>query len=146
MAGFEMQEWIDVTPETVFQTLHKPELAPAIVESVIRNEQITEGAVGVGTRFRETRIVNGQEGSSELEVIVFEPNTRYAVSNETEGITSAYHYHLTPEKGGTRIKLVAEVSAGGLKKMVVPVVVGVLKKEDANHLAHLKAHLEGAKV
>ena len=146
MAGFEMQEWIEADPEVVFQALHDTDLAPQIVESVVRSEQLTEGEVGVGTRFAETRMVNGEEATSELEVTVFEPNTRYSVSNVTEGITSVYNYHLTPENGGTRIKLVAEVSAGGLKKVIVPAVVGMLKKQDGDHLEHFKAHLEGAKV
>lgn len=147
MAGFEMQEWIDRKPEAVFEALYDPALATEVMESVIASEQIGEGAVGVGTCFRETRVVNGQEGTSELEVVAYEPNHRYSVTNETEGIRTTYHFYLTPERDGTRIKLEAEVSAENLlRKMMVPVVVGILKKEDSDHLARLKDYLEGAQA
>jgi len=44
---------------------------------------------------------------------------------------------------GTRIDLTCTVSARGLKKAIVPVVVNILKKEDGDHLQQLKSAMEG---
>ena len=44
---------------------------------------------------------------------------------------------------GTRVELVCEVKAGGLKKLMLPLVVSILKKEDGDHLQRLKKALEG---
>jgi hypothetical protein len=35
--------------------------APRVVPSVVRVEKLTDGPVGAGTRYRETRLMNGKE-------------------------------------------------------------------------------------
>jgi carbon monoxide dehydrogenase subunit G len=142
MAGFETSEWIAQPPEQVFGFLHDPDRAGQVVPSVIKLEKVTDGPVGVGTRFRETRLVRGDEHETELEVVQYEPPRAYGVRNVTNGIETVYTYRLAPEGGGTQITLQAEVKAGGLKAMMVPVVVSVLKREDGDHLQRLKTAVE----
>ena len=142
MAGFNMKETITRTPQEVFAFITNPENASKVMESVTESVVLTEGPLGVGTRFRETRMMNGKEAVAELEVVGFEPGQRYAVRNVTEGITSTYTYTFSPADGGTAIDLECEVTAGGLKKLMVPVVASILKKEDGDHLQQLKAAME----
>jgi hypothetical protein len=143
MSGFEMNEWIARTPKEVFDFITASENAPKVTSSIVSMVKLTEGIVGVGTRYRETRLMNGKEHSTELEVAAYEPDQRYAMKNLTEGIETIYHYSFKPEKEGTRIELVCEVKATGLKKLMVPMVASILKKEDGDHLQRLKQAMEG---
>jgi carbon monoxide dehydrogenase subunit G len=142
MARFEQLEWIARTPDDVFRFITDSGNAPRLMASVKRMEKLSDGPVSVGTRYRETRVMNGKEAQAELEVVTYEPPHLYSMRNVTEGFETTYHYTFKPEGEGTRVHLAGEVKAGGLKKMMIPVVVAALKKEDGDHLARLKAAVE----
>ena len=142
MAGFTATEWVAASPEAVFTVMHDVNHFPEVLASVVRAEKITPGPVGLGTRFLETRRINGREASAEIEVTAFEPSRRYSATSSQEGITATYHYTLTPEKNGTRVNLQAEVTAKGWKKLMLPLVVSFMKKEDSRHLQKLKTVVE----
>lgn len=142
MAGFERSEWIARPPQVVFDFITASDNAPKVVPSVKSMIKLTEGPVRVGTRYRETRLMNGKEESAELEVAAYNPHETYAVKNETAGVKTMYRYTFRPEAGGTRVDLVCEVRAGGIKKLLLPLVVSVLKREDGDHLQRLKKALE----
>lgn len=138
MSGFTLTEWINHAPETVFHFSLDPANAPKVVAGVTKLEQLTPGKVGVGTRFRETRVVNGKEAAAEMMLTVYNPPHNYAMSAEVKGITVTYNYQFVPENGGTRITLVCNVAASGLRKLFTPIVAAVMKKEDGTHLQNLK--------
>ena len=142
MAGFEMSERIARSPKEVFDFITASDNAPRVVPSVKSMVKLTEGPAGVGTRYRETRLMNGKEAQAELEVVEYEPGQKYAVRNLTEGIETIYRYTFHPEAGGTRVDLVCEVKASGFKKLMLPMVASILKKEDGDHLQRLKQALE----
>jgi len=142
MAGFEMTEWIVSPPERVFAFLSDADNAPRIAPSIKSMVKLTEGPVKVGTRYRETRLMHGKEEQAELEVKEYVPPSLYAMQNVTEGVEIVYRYSLRPEKDGTRIDLVCTLKAGGMKKLMLPLIAGVLKKEDGEHLQRLKKVLE----
>lgn len=141
MAGFEMSERIARSPRDVSDFIATPDNAPRIMPTVKSMVKLTEGPVGVGTRYRETRLMNGKEERAELEVVEYVPGERYAMRNLTAGIETVYRYTFHPEAGGTRVDLVCEVRAHGFKKLLLPLVVSMLKKEDGDHLQRLKAAL-----
>lgn len=142
MAGFTATEWIAAPPETIFAVVGDVNYFPEVLPSVQHAEQVTDGPLGLGTRFRETRMINGREATAEIEVTTYEPPRRYAATSTQGGITATYHYLFTPENNGTRVDLQAEVNANGLRKLMLPLVVGFMKKEDGNHLTHLKQVVE----
>jgi hypothetical protein len=142
MAGFNLSEWISRSPKDVFDFITTSDNAPRVVSSVQNMVKLTEGPVRVGTRYRETRLMNGKEHQAELEVTAYEPDQKYAVKNVTEGIETIYRYTFRPESNGTRVDLVCEVRAGGVKKLMLPMVVSILKREDGDHLQRLKKALE----
>ena len=142
MSGFRMSEWIAYPPKEVFDFITDSNNAPKVVASVQSMVKLTEGPVRVGTRFRETRVMNGKEHQAELEVVSFGQNLAYAMKNVKEGIETIYRYNFQPESNGTRVDLVCEVKAGGFKKLMLPLVVSILKKEDGDHLQRLKKAIE----
>jgi len=105
-------------------------------------EKLTDGPIGVGTRYQETRLMDGKEQTAELEIVAFDNGSRYSVRDETQGIETIYEYDFRPENDGTRIHLTCHINARGLKKAVVPVVVNILKREDGDHLQRLRSALE----
>ncbi len=142
MTGFNMSEWVARPPKEVFDFISASENAPKIVSSVTSMVKLTEGPSRVGTRYRETRLMNGKEQQAELEIVEFEPTQKYAMQNLTEGIETIYRYNFQPERDGTRIDLVCEVKAKGIKKLMLPLVASILKKEDGDHLQRVKKVLE----
>src|SRR5689334_2124639 len=142
MAGFNMSEWVARPPKEVFDFITTPENAPKIVSSVTSMVKLTDGPVRVGTRYRETRLMNGKEQQAELEIVEFESARKYAMQNVTEGIEVVYRYNLQPERDGTRIDLLCELKATGIKKLMLPLVASILKKEDGDHLQRVKKVLE----
>ncbi len=142
MNGFELNEYIARSPKEVFEVLSNPTRATEFLDNIKESKQLTDGPIAVGTKFRETRVVNGKEAAADLLVSVYEPNTNIGISTEAEGIEVTYHYHLSPEGDGTRLTWTCELEASGLRKMMLPVVAAIMKKEDGNHLQQLKSYLE----
>lgn len=142
MSGFTMNEWIARSPKEVFDFITASENAPKVVQSVKSMVKLTEGPARVGTKYRETRVMNGKDHETELEVVAFEPNQMYAMKNITDGIETIYQYNFQPEKNGTNIDLVCTLKASGLKKLMLPLVASILKKEDGDHLQRLKKAME----
>ena len=138
MAGFKLSEFLDHSPTSVFAFMTDPANAPKISPSVKEQIKLTYGPLGIGTRLRETRLMEGKEAQAELEVFAYKPPESFGVVNEQEGFTITYQYTLTPEKGGTQIDLECTVKGSGVKKLMEGMVAGILKKEDGEHLRHLK--------
>jgi hypothetical protein len=142
MSGFNMTEWIARPPKEVFEFIVDSENASQVSPNIKSMVKLTEGTVGVGTRYRETRLMNGKEAQAELEIVDFETGQRYAMKNVTDGIETIYRYTFLSEKNGTRVDLVCELSASGVKKLMLPVVASILKMEDGEHLQRLKQVME----
>lgn len=142
MSGFELKEWINAAPNTVFEGLINPQIVSQVNPGIKEMEKLTDGPVQTGTRFRETRIIDGKEAQTELTVVSCDSPTTYAVSAEQSGITVLYTYTLNPENDGTNIQLKCDISSGGVKKLMLPLVASIMKREDGNHLAQLKTVIE----
>lgn len=142
MKGFEFSEHIARPPQEVFEVISNPTEATAFLDNIKESKKLTEGPITVGTTFRETRVVSGKEASADLLVSAYEPDTHVSISTETEGIKVTYHYRLSPEDAGTRLRWLCELESSGLRKMMLPMVAAIMKKEDGDHLQKLKAYLE----
>lgn len=142
MSGFQFSEHIARPPREVFAVISDPTRATEFLDNITASEKLTDGTIAVGTVFRETRMVSGKEASADLLVAAYEPDTHVSISSEAEGITVTYHYRLAAEGGGTRLDWSCELQAGGLRKMMLPVVATIMKREDGDHLQKLKTYLE----
>lgn len=143
MNGFQFSEHIARSPEEVFAVIADPTEATMFLDNITESVKVTDGPIGVGTVIRETRVVGGKTASADLVVDAYEPHTHVAISSAAEGITVLYHYRLSPEGDGTRLEWTCELEAGGLRKMMLPMVAAIMKKkEDGAHLQSLKRYLE----
>jgi uncharacterized protein YndB with AHSA1/START domain len=69
---------------------------------LIENEQLTEGTLRVGTRFREVRRTGPRQSEIQAEITDFESNKRFATKTITKPQVTV-SYSLEGENGGTRL-------------------------------------------
>ena len=142
MGSFRSDVLIAAPSERVFAALTDLANAPKLLSGIGEVQLLTPGPLGKGSRFRETRTVQGSKATVEVEISEFEPNKRYAARNEMNGVEIVYCYDVQARDSGTRVELECQVMARGLKKLMVPIIVGVLEKEDRGHLESLKKLVE----
>ena len=142
MAGFDRSEWIDRPPEAVWSSFVDTANATAWMPDIVTLEKVTEGPVGLGTKYRETRRIGRKTPTTTLEVTAFEEGRRYAGTVDEMGVRGTYTYTFHREGDGTRVDLKAEVTSGALMKLMLPIIVGTMKKQDGEQLARLKRAIE----
>ncbi|GIW78677.1 MAG: hypothetical protein KatS3mg105_0484 [Gemmatales bacterium] len=81
------------------------------ISAIEKLEILTDGPVGVGTRFRETRIMFGKEASEEMEFIAFEQGKSYTLQCDSCGCRITTQHDFTPLDGGTLVTLKVRVQA-----------------------------------
>jgi len=133
---------IDRPPDEVWRHLLDPGRIATWMPDVIRLEKVTEGALGVGARYRETRRIGRQEHTQTLEVTAYEEGRRYAVTAEARGLRGTYTYALAPEDGGTRVDLAATLSGRGLMRLLAPFVARLMRRQVRDRLDRLKRAVE----
>lgn len=96
---------IDAPIERVFSTFTDVQGWPEIIKTMTKIELLTDGPVGLGTRFRETRLVCKKAVHEEMEFKVFEPPTRYvleATSHSTHYIST---FNFSDQAGSTALQM-----------------------------------------
>ncbi|MEM7517850.1 MAG: SRPBCC family protein [Planctomycetota bacterium] len=100
---FTFEKSIAAPPAVVFEHATDIPSWPDQISGIVSTEVLTEGPIGVGTRFRETRIIFKREATEEMEFVSFDPPEGYAV----EAMSCGTHYHtqirFLPEGEGTRL-------------------------------------------
>ncbi|MCA0296940.1 MAG: SRPBCC family protein [Actinobacteria bacterium] len=142
MIGFQFTEHIERPPLEVFAVLADPTRSVDYVDGVVRSAKLTDGPLAEGSVIEETRRIKGKESTGRLQILALDPPSTFAITSEAEGITATYHYRLHPDKTGTRVEWTCELEAGGLRRMMLPLVAAITKKEDGEHLVRLKAYVE----
>jgi hypothetical protein len=109
--------------------------------SLIELEQLTEGPLRAGSRFREIRRLGRRDAKIEGQVTAFEPNKRL----ETKTITKpevTVSYSFDPENGGTRLRYKFVLLSSGIMRLLEPLIASSLKKERESDFETLKHLLE----
>lgn len=117
--------------------------APQIMDNIMKTEKLTEGPIGVGTKFKETRGIRGREADAIIEIIQFNPPESYSVRSEANGLIVTYHYSFKEVENGTEVEFQCIVKTSGIVMAVTKsLIVKILKQEDADHLKNLRRVLE----
>lgn len=103
MKAIMMDIHIDAPVSRVFEVATDLEGLPERVDAVKKVEILTNGPLGVGTRFRETRIMFGKEATEEMEFTSFDPGQGYVIEAESMGSHYTSTIRFTPENEGTRM-------------------------------------------
>lgn len=142
MIGFQFTEHIGRPPLDVFAVLADPTRSVDYVDGVVKSTKVTDGPLAKGSVIEETRRVKGKESVGRLRIVALDSPSTFAITSEAEGIAATYRYRLHSEGAGTRVEWTCELEAGGLRRMMLPLVAAISKKEDGDHLVRLKAYIE----
>jgi len=124
--------------------------APQRVSAIKRVELVTPGAVRVGTRFRETRVMFGKEATEVFEVVGFEPGRSYALRCQACGAEWRYDFAFRPEGRGTRVDVKASVRGVSFFAKLMAPLAGLMMKSISKafekDLDDLERSLTGARA
>ncbi|MEM0927596.1 MAG: SRPBCC family protein [Planctomycetota bacterium] len=144
--GLEVTETIAATPSDVFAVSGAiPDWAD-VIPAITKIEMLTDGPVGVGTRFIETRVIFGREASETMEVLEYENPSHYLLAAESHG--SRYRTRFSFVAEGDKTKVVMSFQAEPITffaKVMSFVMKPMMKKMVAlcaKDLAALKNHVE----
>ncbi|UAL53352.1 SRPBCC family protein [Bacillus sp. CMF21] len=143
MSEFQDQVTVNAPLDQVFNFAADVENAPLFMQNVTKVEKLTDGPVQAGTKYRETREIRGREATAVIEFIEYVPSAKYSVKSEMKGMEAIYHYMFSASGNQTTIRFECEINAKKFTmKLIKPVFVKIMKKEDGDHLQHLKKALE----
>ena len=84
--------------ETVWEVMADLENAADRIQAIVKLEVLTDGPVGKGTRFRETRVMFKKEATEEMEITAWDPPNSY--TTEANGCGCQYTCIVTCEADG----------------------------------------------
>jgi hypothetical protein len=132
MASFSLNKKIEAPPPAVFILFSDLANAAGRIKSITKIEVVTPGSVGVGTRFKETRVMFGKECTEEMQITAFDPGQSYEVTCHSCGAEYRTLFRFTPDGSGTRVDIDFHTRATSLvAKLMVPLgwlMVGMMKR------------------
>ncbi len=104
MASFKLTRRVEAPIDAVFDIFSDIPRADEMIDDIVRIEMLTDGPVGVGTRWRETRIMFKREATEEMEVTAFNRGKSYTVGCEACGCEYESTWRFQPEGGATLVE------------------------------------------
>lgn len=98
-----VHEKINAPPEAVFAAAIDFANAPQRITGIKKMEMLTQGPVGVGTRFRETRVMFGKEATETMEVVDFQPGRSYTLAAASCGCEYRTVVSVRPDGSGSEV-------------------------------------------
>ena len=108
---------------------------------LIENEQLTDGPVRVGTRYREIRQTGPRKSNIQAEITTFEPNKSFS-TRTIPGGQATIRYAFDAEQDGTRVTYQFALQTGGWTRWMEPLLVSSIKKDAEADFQKLKHILE----
>jgi len=127
--------------EQVFAFLADSQNLRTWQSNLIENEQLTEGPLRVGTRFREVRRTGPSQSEIRGEITDFESNQRFSTKTITKPRVTV-SYALERENGGTRLNYKFVMLTSGIMRLLEPMLGGSIKKDTELDFQKLKSILE----
>ncbi|HET6821395.1 MAG TPA: SRPBCC family protein, partial [Anaerolineales bacterium] len=137
MIQHEVSIHLDKPVEQVFAFLMDTGKLATWQSNLIKSEQLTEGPLRAGSRFREVRRINNKETEIEGEITSLEPNRRLETKTFTKP-QAMVSYSLDPEQGGTRLRYKFILITNGLMRLLEPVIASSIKKDTEADFETLK--------
>lgn len=140
---------VKASPEKVFAVATDFANAASRIKGIKKLEVLTQGPVGLGTRFRETRVMFGKEASETMEVTAFDPPRSYTLSAASHGCSYLSTVSVAPEGAGSRLSMTfagtpLTVGAKVMSALMGWMIVGSCRKAMQQDLADIGAAAESA--
>ncbi|HEU4541890.1 MAG TPA: SRPBCC family protein [Jiangellaceae bacterium] len=132
---------IDCPQSAVFAYLAEFENIPRWNYAIAQTRKITDGPVGVGTRYRQTRTLPRRIDET-FEVVVFEPEHALAIRGDLGPFHGDITYVLDSAGGATKLTNTVDLRASGPSKVLAPLASSQIKNAVAANLDVLRQILE----
>jgi len=142
MANYEQSVWINRPVEEVFEFTAQPENEPLWNTTLQESEITSEGPLGVGTTVRSVSRVLGQTAELTSEVTEYQVNRKKAVKSTSGPIPFEATSVFESVDGGTKLTFSIQAEAGGISRLIAPVIIRMGKSQTENSFANLKELLE----
>lgn len=138
--------FIERPPEDVFTYLIGLNDAQWRSGGILDMRLLSESYQGLGARHREVRSMFGRRIETVAEVVIYEPNRRWAVRRASGPVRPQVTYTLDPEGSGTRLRFEFDVPVlHGLAHILRPLVprgARMVERATMKDLERLKERLE----
>lgn len=103
MATYEIRDTIEAPTDKVFEIFVDLPNAQNNIEAITSIEILSDGPVGEGTRWRETRKVFGKEATEEMWITDWRPGSGYTVMCNSCGCAYETDISFIPNGGSTEV-------------------------------------------
>lgn len=149
MASCVAETYVNSAPDRVFEVFSDLEVVGDRLSAVEGIELLTDGPVGVGTRWKETRELMGQSATEEMEIVDFDPPRRMVAEAESYGTRYTTQFEFEAEGDGTRVRITFRAepqswTARAMSAVLGGTMMGAVEEMIAQDLADLKAWVESS--
>lgn len=143
MSSMMITRTINAPVDVVFKTVSDIKQFSKAVPHIVKVEFLSDIKSGVGTRFRETRLMKGREAATELEVTEFVVNDRVRLVAESNGTIWDSLFVVKSENGRTLLTMTMEAKTDKLiPKIINFLISGMIKKAVEKDMDAVKAFCE----
>lgn len=144
MSRIDLSRSIDAPIDRVFRTVADVTQLSKALPHIVNIEFLTETTAGVGTRFRETRLMNGRKAATVLEVAELVENDRVRFVADNYGSIWDSLFTVCPEGNGTLLTMTMEAKSYKLLSRIMNALTkGMITKAVGRDLDAVKAYCEG---
>ena len=129
--------------DRVFRTVADLREFSRVLPHIVNVEFLSETQYGLGTRFRETRLMKGREEATDLEVTEFVEDERIRLVADSHG--TIWDTEFSVQQNGRVVTLRMVMDARPyrlLQKIMVPLIRGMVRKEIEKDMDFVKQHCE----
>ena len=116
------------------------------VEAITKVELLSDMTEGIGTRWRESRMMLGKEASEVVEISAYEPNKFYEMKMESRGVKYNSRVAFSESQGGTQVEMTMHGTpvtlAAKFMSLFNFLLAGAMKKSLEADVSDLKAAAE----
>ena len=142
MINVDFSALVDKPIKDVFTFVANPNNMSKWNAAVVSLEQISPGAVGVGTKFKSVGEIMGRRIEGEMQITAYEPDAKCAFQVQAGPMKVDLTMSFKTVGTGTKISLNAQGNPGGIFKLAEGVMAGQVKSMMEGNLARLKSALE----
>ena len=135
---------INRAPEDVFDVVVDTSKEPEYNPRMRHAEQLTDGPIGVGTRFHAETQSRGRPVDMVIEIVDFQRPRSFSSTTHMASMDVRGTLTFDPVPEGTRMRWSWDLAPGGLLKLLSPLVATMGRRQEKRIWTGLKHHLEAA--
>lgn len=133
---------IDRPIEEVFAFVGDLKNGPKWQSGLLEVRRITEGSLGIGTKFTSVRKFLGRKIESSVEFVAYEPNKRIVFKSTPGSMPMEVTFDFESTADGTTLTSMIEMQPEGFMSLAGPMMSAGLRRDRETDFSNLKNLLE----